>query len=143
MGRCVHAVQLLVIQGADWSRRSADPQDRVDGSELEGFAERRNSGGGISFGKDVTRKFLRKNNLDLLVRSHECTTEGFDVLHEGRCVTLFSVPMYYGEESEYLNYGALVRFDQKGGGMAPRYIQYDTAENSASRDEEEFEGAAV
>ena len=37
---------------------------------------------GIMFGKDVTERFLKENNLELLVRSHECKMEGYDVQHD-------------------------------------------------------------
>lgn len=37
---------------------------------------------GIMFGKDVTERFLKENNLELLVRSHEVKMEGYDVQHD-------------------------------------------------------------
>ena len=33
-------------------------------------------GAGLLFGADVTKEFLKKNNLQLIVRSHECMTHG-------------------------------------------------------------------
>ncbi len=35
-------------------------------------------GAGVSFGPDVVERFLNNNNLDLIVRSHECVDKGFD-----------------------------------------------------------------
>jgi hypothetical protein len=35
-------------------------------------------GAGISFGADVARKFLKCNNLKLVIRSHECVRSGYD-----------------------------------------------------------------
>eukprot|EP01031_Cornospumella_fuschlensis_P030596 gene30596-36970_t len=35
-------------------------------------------GAGLSFGVDVTEKFLLKNNLKFIVRSHECVRSGYD-----------------------------------------------------------------
>lgn len=35
------------------------------------------------FGPDSTASFLDDNNLDMVVRSHECVGEGFDLPFEG------------------------------------------------------------
>jgi len=48
------------MEGILWS----DPQSQA-GSQPS------NRGAGILFGKDITHAFLKKNKLDLLVRSHE------------------------------------------------------------------------
>jgi len=48
------------------------------------------------FGEDVTKAFLKHNNLDLVVRSHEVKQEGYEVMHDGKCVTIFSAPNYCG-----------------------------------------------
>jgi hypothetical protein len=45
-------------------------------------------------GPDVTKNFLDKNGLELLVRSHEVKEEGYEVEHDGRCITVFSAPNY-------------------------------------------------
>lgn len=39
-------------------------------------------GAGVLFGPDSTRSFLEENGLDMLVRSHECVEEGFDMPFE-------------------------------------------------------------
>ena len=51
-------------------------------------------GVGVAFGADVTKNFLQRNNLQLVVRSHEVKEEGFMVEHEGCCITIFSAPNY-------------------------------------------------
>ena len=39
-------------------------------------------GAGVLFGPDSTRSFLDENGLDMVVRSHECVEEGFDLPFE-------------------------------------------------------------
>lgn len=47
------------------------------------------------FGPDVTKAFLEENQLDYIIRSHEVKSEGYEVAHGGRCVTVFSAPNYW------------------------------------------------
>lgn len=51
-------------------------------------------GVGLQFGPDVTENFLKFNNLDLIIRSHEVKQEGYTVDHDGKCITIFSAPNY-------------------------------------------------
>lgn len=52
-------------------------------------------GVGVQFGPDVTQNFLRINNLDYIVRSHEVKNDGYEVGHDGKCITVFSAPNYW------------------------------------------------
>lgn len=52
-------------------------------------------GVGIQFGPDVTDKFLAKNKLEYVIRSHEVKPEGYEVAHDGKCITVFSAPNYW------------------------------------------------
>lgn len=52
-------------------------------------------GVGVQFGPDVTHNFLKLNGLDYIVRSHEVKNEGYEVSHEGKCITVFSAPNYW------------------------------------------------
>jgi serine/threonine-protein phosphatase 5 len=79
-------------------------------------------GVGVAFGPDVTKRFLQENNLKLLVRSHEVKDEGFEVAHDGYCVTIFSAPNYCDQMG---NKGAFIRFE--GGNMTPQFTQFDAA----------------
>ena len=51
-----------------------------------------NRGVAITFGPDVAKNFLRTNKLQKLVRSHECKSEGYEIL--GDVITVFSAPNY-------------------------------------------------
>ncbi|OAD68982.1 hypothetical protein PHYBLDRAFT_127325 [Phycomyces blakesleeanus NRRL 1555(-)] len=63
-------------------------------------------GVGIQFGPDVTKAFLERNGLDMLIRSHEVKEEGYVIEHDGKCVTVFSAPNYcdsVGNKGAYIN----------------------------------------
>ena len=63
-----------------------------------------NRGVGILFGPDVANNFLKKNNLSLLIRSHECKPEGYEKI--GNVLTVFSAPNYC---DQMRNKGAIVK----------------------------------
>ncbi|XP_047331501.1 serine/threonine-protein phosphatase 5-like isoform X2 [Impatiens glandulifera] len=65
-------------------------------------------GVGLSFGGDVTKRFLQDNDLDLLVRSHEVKEEGYEIEHDGKLITVFSAPNYCDQMG---NKGAFIRFE--------------------------------
>ena len=44
-------------------------------------------GVGLQFGPDVTKKFCEANGLEAVIRSHEVRMEGYEVEHDGRCIT--------------------------------------------------------
>lgn len=52
-------------------------------------------GVGVQFGPDVTSKFLQTNKLEYIVRSHEVKQDGYEVGHNGKCITVFSAPNYW------------------------------------------------
>mmetsp|Transcript_13777 Transcript_13777/g.41937 ORF Transcript_13777/g.41937 Transcript_13777/m.41937 type:complete len:481 (+) Transcript_13777:82-1524(+) len=65
-------------------------------------------GVGLSFGPDVTAKFLERNDLKLVVRSHEVKDAGYEIEADGKLITVFSAPNYCDQMG---NKGALLRFD--------------------------------
>ncbi|KAL0720307.1 hypothetical protein Bca4012_034906 [Brassica carinata] len=76
-------------------------------------------GVGLSFGGDVTKKFLEDNNLDLVVRSHEVKDEGYEVDHDGKLITVFSAPNYCDQMG---NKGAFIRFEAPD--MKPNIVTF-------------------
>ena len=68
-------------------------------------------GVGLSFGPDVTANFLKRNDLKLVVRSHEFKDEGYEVEAGGQLITIFSAPNYCDQMG---NKGALLRFNSEG-----------------------------
>lgn len=44
-------------------------------------------GVGLQFGPDVTRRFCERNGLHTVIRSHEVRMNGYEVEHDGMCIT--------------------------------------------------------
>lgn len=63
---------------------------------IKGF--RINSRGSYDFGKDVFNKFMEKNKLKLLIRSHQVTEkialQGYDKCFDGKLISIFSCSKY-------------------------------------------------
>ncbi|KAH8063100.1 hypothetical protein JL722_2261 [Aureococcus anophagefferens] len=76
-------------------------------------------GVGLSFGPDVTRAFLAKNDLGLLIRSHEVRENGYEVEHGGALITIFSAPNYCDAVG---NKGALIHL---GRDLAPKFTTFE------------------
>lgn len=65
-------------------------------------------GVGLQFGPDVTKRFCERNGLDAIIRSHEVRMDGYEVEHNGKCITVFSAPNYVdtsGNKGAYINIG--------------------------------------
>merc|ERR1712050_475693 len=76
-------------------------------------------GVGVAFGQDVTENFLEKNDLKLVIRSHEMKEEGYEIEHSGKLITVFSAPNYCDQMG---NKGAFIRLDGKT--MTPKFKSF-------------------
>ena len=65
----------------------ADPHDG------NGFKPARRDCGQL-FGTDITEDFLKRNELDFMIRSHETMEMGYYSHQNGKCITIFSAPNY-------------------------------------------------
>uniref|UniRef100_A0A5S6R1X1 protein-serine/threonine phosphatase n=1 Tax=Trichuris muris TaxID=70415 RepID=A0A5S6R1X1_TRIMR len=81
-------------------------------------------GVGSQFGPDVTEEFCNLNNLDYIIRSHEVKPEGYEVVHNNRCVTVFSAPNYCDTMG---NKGAFIVI--RGGDLTPQFTTYEAVEH--------------
>jgi len=73
-------------------------------------------GVGLQFGPDVTKRFCEANGLEAVIRSHEVRMDGYEVEHDGRCITVFSAPNYCDSTSNkgaYINIGPEHKLDFK------------------------------
>jgi serine/threonine-protein phosphatase 5 len=95
----------LTLEDINAVNRNVEPSDdKIVGdflwsdprNEVDTFAFNEGRGGGVYFGEKITKHFLGKNQLSLLVRSHEVVDEGFEINHDQTCITIFSAPNYCG-----------------------------------------------
>lgn len=96
----------------------SDPQPQIGRSPSK-------RGVGVSFGPDVTKKFLEKNNLDYIIRSHEVKNDGYEVAHDGKCITVFSAPNYCDQMG---NKGAFITLYHD---LKPHYTTYEAVPHPA------------
>eukprot|EP01062_Namystynia_karyoxenos_P069072 TRINITY_DN6439_c0_g2_i1.p1 TRINITY_DN6439_c0_g2~~TRINITY_DN6439_c0_g2_i1.p1 ORF type:complete len:952 (+),score=263.61 TRINITY_DN6439_c0_g2_i1:74-2929(+) len=110
--------RVLVVHGGLWDgsltdlrkfRRGPTASSRTESEKrmladlrwsdpAEGMTGRENSprGAGCAFGSDVTERWLKDNDLDLIVRSHQCKSgTGVWENHGGKVLTVFSASNYY------------------------------------------------
>lgn len=125
-GLSTHEPWCMTLDEVQSIRRNCEPPESglmsdllwSDPQPMEGrMASKR--GVGFSFGPDYTHRFLSKNGLQLLVRSHEVKQEGYVVEHYGKCITIFSAPNYCDQMG---NKGAFIRFHED---LVPHFTQFD------------------
>ncbi|CAE7185199.1 Ppp5c [Symbiodinium microadriaticum] len=104
----------------------ADPRDIEGVSTGDRGQELKLGPTTIVFGEDVTQRFLERNSLSFMIRSHEVKEQGYEWQHGKRCLTVFSAPRYcdFGD-----NKGAVVRLHaQESGRMEPEILPFRSAE---------------
>ncbi|CAH0690317.1 unnamed protein product [Spodoptera exigua] len=77
-------------------------------------------GVGCQFGPDVTNTFLQRNGLDYVIRSHEVKNDGYEIAHDGKCITVFSAPNYCDTVG---NLGAFITMNGKD--LKPNFTTYE------------------
>lgn len=64
---------------------------------------------GFTFGPDVVSEFLKKHDMDLIVRGHQVVEDGYELFANKGLVTIFSAPNYRGK---YVNAGSILCIDE-------------------------------
>ena len=84
-----------------------------DPSPYPGLQTGQRGTGSLKFGPDVTAAFLHNNGLELVIRSHEVpeSGHGYEVMHNGKLITVFSASNYCGSSG---NYAGLIIFTAPG-----------------------------
>ncbi len=76
--------------------------------EASGWDEN-DRGVSFTFGTEIVSAFLKKLDLELIVRAHQVVEDGYEFFSKRQLVTLFSAPNYCGE---FDNSGAMLSIDE-------------------------------
>nr|XP_043631471.1 serine/threonine-protein phosphatase BSL3-like isoform X1 [Erigeron canadensis] len=88
----------IVLMDLLWS-------DPTENDSVEGLRPNARGPGLVTFGPDRVMEFCENNDLQLIVRAHECVMDGFERFAQGHLITLFSATNYCGTAN---NAGAIL-----------------------------------
>ncbi|TYI67342.1 hypothetical protein E1A91_D08G011300v1 [Gossypium mustelinum] len=88
----------IVLMDLLWS-------DPTENDSVEGLRPNARGPGLVTFGPDRVMEFCNNNDLQLIVRAHECVMDGFERFAQGHLITLFSATNYCGTAN---NAGAIL-----------------------------------
>jgi serine/threonine-protein phosphatase PP1 catalytic subunit len=95
----------------------SDPDEHVHGWDEN------DRGLSYVFGEDVVRKFLEKNDLDLICRAHQVVEDGYQFFAKRKLVTVFSAPNYCGE---FANKAAILQVNEE---LVCSFIVWDESQD--------------
>ena len=107
-----------IIEDILWS----DPDDKMG----VGSSPR---GAGLLFGPDETAEFCSNNGLQYLVRAHQCVMDGSQMMHDGKCITIFSAPNYCDVQGNLAAYMTV-----EGPDMIPGISTFGWVDHPPARD---------
>ncbi|KAG8048807.1 hypothetical protein GUJ93_ZPchr0009g2474 [Zizania palustris] len=68
----------------------------IENDSVEGLRPNAPSPGLVTFGPDRVMEFCNNNDLQLIVREHECVMDRFERFAQGHLITFFSATDYCG-----------------------------------------------
>mmetsp|Transcript_21684 Transcript_21684/g.47215 ORF Transcript_21684/g.47215 Transcript_21684/m.47215 type:complete len:343 (+) Transcript_21684:118-1146(+) len=77
--------------------------------DISGF-QPNDRGVSVGFGADMVARFLKQEDLDLIVRAHQVVEDGYEFFADRKLVTIFSAPNYCGE---FDNAAAILNIDHE------------------------------
>ena len=84
---------------------------------------------GRTWGSRITKRFLERNKLSMIVRAHEVVQNGYEYSHERKVLTVFSAPNY---GSFMTNKGAILIIDENMGHTTVAFQQAPPQETVTS-----------
>ncbi|KAJ3669961.1 hypothetical protein LUZ60_010285 [Juncus effusus] len=79
--------------------------DPTENDSVEGLRPNARGPGLVTFGPDRVMEFCDNNDVQLIIRAHECVMDGFERFAQGHLITLFSATNYCGTAN---NAGAIL-----------------------------------
>ena len=101
----------------------SDPDASVEGFKM---SER---GAGYVFGEKIVDRFLHLNNVESIIRAHQLCMEGFNILFDGKVITVWSAPHYFGK---FFNLASILEIDEQ---MNKHFNVFEDSERLVSDEE--------
>ena len=106
----------------------SDPDDR----EMVDEWEQNPRGAGVVFGGKLVDKFLKSNNMDLIVRAHQLIMEGYKLHFGNNLITIWSAPNYCYRCN---NIAAILQLDEN---LRTNYITFNASPENNKQEPEKM-----
>eukprot|EP00879_Flechtneria_rotunda_P009230 GHRR01009663.1.p1 GENE.GHRR01009663.1~~GHRR01009663.1.p1 ORF type:complete len:698 (+),score=243.22 GHRR01009663.1:1376-3469(+) len=103
IGRCINRIDQIAELERPITMEDGGPvlmdllwSDPTTNDGVQGVQPSPRGPGLVTFGPDRVKDFCKANNLQMIVRAHECVMDGFERFAQGHLITLFSATNYCG-----------------------------------------------
>lgn len=103
IGRCINKIDQIAAIQRPVTMDEGGPvlmdllwSDPTVNDGVQGVQPSPRGPGLVTFGPDRVKEFCKNNNLQMIVRAHECVMDGFERFAQGHLITLFSATNYCG-----------------------------------------------
>nr|CAB3466538.1 unnamed protein product [Digitaria exilis] len=101
----IECIERMGERDGIWTWHRVNRSDPTENDSVEGLRPNARGPGLVTFGPDRVMEFCNNNDLQLIVRAHECVMDGFERFAQGHLITLFSATNYCGTAN---NAGAIL-----------------------------------